>query len=112
MGQFTVDGNLVTSGKGNGIKWIDDTYFTLTFLGKNYHGEIIKSDLENRSFTVKINQRKFEIRKTHPLDELIKSMGLDKQKVRKLHQLQSPMPGRILSYSVEVGQQVLKAHRY
>lgn len=106
MGQFTVDGNLVTSGKGNGITWIDDTYFTLTFLGKNYHGEIIKSDIENRFFTVKINQRTFEIRKTHPLDELIKSMGLDKQKVRKLHQLHSPMPGRILSYSVEVGQQV------
>lgn len=106
MGQFKVDSNLVTSGQGNGITWIDDTYFTLTFLGKNYHGEIIKSDIENRSFTVKINQRTFEIRKTHPLDELIKSMGLDKQKVRKLHQLKSPMPGRILSYSVEVGQEV------
>jgi biotin carboxyl carrier protein len=33
-------------------------------------------------------------------------LGLDKQKVKKLHQLQSPMPGRILNYAVEVGAQV------
>ena len=88
------------------IEWVDDTFFTVHFLGKNYTGEIISSDLEERKMTVKINHRQFEITKKHVLDDLIKALGLDKQKVKKLHQLASPMPGRILNYAVEVGSEV------
>jgi biotin carboxyl carrier protein len=106
MSKYTVDGKIVENKGESGLTWVDNKFFTIDFLGKKYHGEIVKSSIEDGVFTVKVNQRTFAIRRNHPLDDLIKSMGLDKQKIKKLHQLQSPMPGRILSYAVAAGSEV------
>lgn len=107
MSKYTVEGKIVENNGESRLNWVDNKFFTIDFLGKKYHGEIVNSSIEDRIFTVKVNQRTFAIRRNHPLDDLIKSMGLDKQKIKKLHQLQSPMPGRILSYAVEAGSQVV-----
>ncbi len=107
MHNYTVDGKLIENKGDAGLTWIDNSFFTIDYLGKKYHGEIIDSSIEDGVFTVKVNQRTFSVRRNHPLDDLIKSMGLDKQKIKKLHQLQSPMPGRILSYAVEAGTEVV-----
>ena len=40
------------------------------------------------------------------LDDLISALGLDIPKVRKLKELQAPMPGRIVQVSVTVGQEL------
>jgi biotin carboxyl carrier protein len=37
------------------------------------------------------------------LDDLIAAMGLDKPKIKKLKELQAPMPGRIVNVAVAVG---------
>lgn len=88
------------------LSWINDKYFSVDFLGKVFNGEIVNENIEDQTITVKINHRSFEITKKRPLDDLIKELGLDKKKVKKLHQLQSPMPGRVLSYAVEIGSEV------
>lgn len=106
--KFLVDGNEVKGEKGfSSIEWIDDTYFTIHFMGKEFHGEIIEAATEDQRMTIKVNQRTFEVKKERAIDDLIRQMGLDKKKVRKLHQLKSPMPGRILSFAVEVGDEVI-----
>lgn len=107
MSKYTVDGKIVENRGESGLIWIDKKFFTIDYLGKKYHGEIVDSSIEDGVLTVKVNQRTFAVRRNHPLDDLIKSMGLDKQKIKKLHQLQSPMPGRILSYAVEAGAEVV-----
>lgn len=105
--KYIVDGNEMVGEKGfSSVEWIDDTYFTVHFMGKKFHGEIVEAATEDQKMTIKVNQRTFEIKKERPIDELIHKMGLDKKKVRKLHQLKSPMPGRILSFAVEVGDEV------
>jgi len=102
--KFIVDGNEVKGEKGfSSIEWVDNTYFTIHFMGKKFHGEIIEAATEDQRMTIKVNQRTFEVKKERAIDDLIRQMGLDKKKVRKLHQLKSPMPGRILSFAVEVG---------
>jgi biotin carboxyl carrier protein len=55
---------------------------------------------------IKINHREFVVSKDGPLDQLISELGLDKIKVRKLQQLKSPMPGRIVGIDVKVGDAV------
>lgn len=105
--KYIVDGNEVKGEKGfSSVEWIDDTYFTIHFMGKKFHGEIVEAATEDQKMTIKVNQRTFEVKKERPIDELIHKMGLDKKKIRKLHQLKSPMPGRILNFSVNVGDQV------
>jgi biotin carboxyl carrier protein len=48
----------------------------------------------------------FHVKKKGELDELIAALGLDKPKVRKLKELQAPMPGRIVQIAVHVGQEL------
>jgi biotin carboxyl carrier protein len=100
------DGQNVKSAEGAVIKWDNETFFTLTYNGKKFFGEILKDDTEGNVLELKINHRVFTIKKKGPLDELIAAMGLDVPKVRKLKELQAPMPGRVVQIEVKIGQEV------
>ena len=95
-----------TSG-GSVIKWDNERFFTLTYKGKEFFGEILEEKSEDHKLKIKINHRVFEIKKKGELDDLISALGLDVQKVRKLKELQAPMPGRIVNIAVTVGQELV-----
>ena len=65
---------------------------------------MVSENIESNSLTIKINQRVFEVKNNHELDDLIARMGMDKPKIQKLKELSAPMPGRIVSVEVNVGQ--------
>lgn len=105
--KYVVDGQEVKGEKGmSSIEWIDNTYFTIHFMGKQFHGEILEDATEDQKLIVKINHRTLEIKRERPIDDIIRQLGLDKKKVKKLHQLKSPMPGRILRFDVNIGDTV------
>ena len=95
------------SSGGSVIKWDDERFFTLTFNGKDYFGEILEEKSEDHKLKIKINHRVFEVKKKGELDELIAALGLDIPKVRKLKELQAPMPGRIVNIAVTIGQELV-----
>ena len=101
--KFIVDGVEIEAHSGANILWKNRDFFELTYKGQSFNGEIVKRDIENKKLTLKLNHRIFEIRKKFELDALIAKLGLDKVKVKKLKELESPMPGRILSIHVKVG---------
>lgn len=101
---WIIDGKTSDGGSNNLLTWEDRRFFTLVHNGKSFHGEVIKEDLENNALTVKVNHRVFEVKKDHPLDKLIAAMGMDKPKVQLLKELVAPMPGRIATIAVKVGQ--------
>jgi biotin carboxyl carrier protein len=103
---YIIDGEETTSKGLANLEWQNDKFFTIHFMGKTYNGEIVDKNLADRKLSVKVNHRQFEITKKHPLDDLIKALGLDKKKVRKLNQLVSPMPGRVINFAVNVGDEV------
>jgi biotin carboxyl carrier protein len=88
------------------IVWEDNRFFTIHHKGQQFHGELLEEQLENRMIKIKVNHREFSISKEGPLDDLIEELGLNKVKIRKLHVLKSPMPGRIVAISVKIGQEV------
>lgn len=100
---WNIDGNDTMSGDGAAIVWDDERYFTISFGGHNFHGEVMVEDTESNFLKVKINHRLFEVRKKGELDDLIAALGLDVPKVKKLKQLVAPMPGRILNIVVQAG---------
>jgi len=55
---------------------------------------------------LKLNHAIYEVRKKGNLDDLIASLGMDKPKVKRIKELQAPMPGRILQLFVVAGQDV------
>jgi len=103
---WTIDGNEVTGTEGAIVRWDDETFFTLEFNGKTFFGEILEDQTESNQLKLKINHRVFEIKKKGSLDALISAMGLDKPKIKKLKELQAPMPGRIVSVVVSVGDEL------
>ena len=103
---WTFDRKEIHATSGAAIHWENDTYFTIEFKGRIFNGEILGHQMEDHKLQVKINHRVFEIKKQGPLDDLIAQLGLDIPKVKKLKELQAPMPGRIVQLAVSVGQEV------
>jgi biotin carboxyl carrier protein len=103
---WKIDGKNETSNNQAFVSWENDRFFTIQHKGQVFHGELMDEQLENRMIKVKINHREFVVAKEGPLDKLIEELGLNKVKVRKLHQLKSPMPGRVVAVAVQVGQEV------
>lgn len=103
---WSFDGKEVVGTDGAALRWDDDRYFTLTYKGKKFFGELLDNQSESNALTIKINQRVFSVRKKGELDDLIAALGLDKPKVRKLKELAAPMPGRIVQLAVAVGQEL------
>lgn len=101
---WNIDEKETKSSSGSVVKWDDERFFTLTFNGKEFFGEILEEKSEDHKLKIKINHRVFEVKKKGELDELIAALGLDVPKVRKLKELQAPMPGRIVNIAVTVGQ--------
>lgn len=103
---WKIDGNKEVSSIQAQVVWETDRFFSIHYKGQVFHGELLEEQLENKQIKVIVNHREFVISKEGPLDSLIEELGLNKVKVRKLHQLKSPMPGRIVSISVQPGDHV------
>jgi biotin carboxyl carrier protein len=104
---WKVDGQIFeTNNDGVNLRWEDHRFFTLTYKGKKFRGEVMENRQEEGMLTLKLNHRVFQVHKSGPLDALIASLGMDKPKVRKLKQLKAPMPGRLVSITIQVGQEV------
>ncbi len=100
---WKVDGKVVSPTKGPEILWEDNRFFTVEWNGKKFLGEVTEEKMEQGYIRVKINHREFLLEKEGKLDTLIKELGLDKEKIKKLKQLKSPMPGRVIGVSVQPG---------
>lgn len=103
---WSINGKKGNAGKGASVIWENHKFFTLEYQGKSYHGEILENNLENNRIKLKLNHAVYEVNKKGNLDDLIASLGMDKPKIKRIKELQAPMPGRILQLFVEVGQEV------
>ncbi len=103
---WNIDGEQKQGSAGAVISWEDDTFFSISFSGNTFFGEILEENIESNLLKVKIGHRVFEVRKKGELDDLIKQLGLDKPKIKKLKELEAPMPGQIVNIAVKEGQEV------
>jgi len=73
---------------------------------KSYKAEIITSDFNHKSYTVKVNNTNYTVVISNPLDILIKEMGFEVGLTKQVNTIKAPMPGLILEINVVVGQSV------
>ena len=106
MNKWLIDDKETQTLSGAAVKWYDHRFFELKFDGKKYHCELVADQSEIGQLTIRINHRTFQVKKAHALDSLIAAMGLDKPKLRKLKEMQAPMPGRVTAVHVKVGDQI------
>ena len=106
MNKWLIDEKETQTLSGAAVKWYDHRFFELKFDGKKYHCELVADQSEIGQLTIRINHRTFQVKKAHALDSLIAAMGLDKPKLRKLKEMQAPMPGRVTALHVKVGDHI------
>lgn len=103
---WNIDNNETVGSEGAVVTWEDERFFTLNYNGQSFFGEILEEKTESNKLLLKLNHRIFEVQKKGALDDLISAMGLDIPKIKKLKELEAPMPGRIVQVAVEVGQEL------
>lgn len=73
---------------------------------KSHKLQIIKRDLRQKTYHIKINSNIYEVKISNTLDVLIKDLGLSLGKARLENKIKAPMPGLILEINVKPGQPV------
>ena len=76
--------------------------------GRSYSVEIISADYAAKTFSLKINGQRLELRAKDQLDQLLDQLGLSAAVATKVNELKAPMPGLIVDIRVQPGQAVLK----
>ncbi|AXT50438.1 acetyl-CoA carboxylase biotin carboxyl carrier protein subunit [Aquimarina sp. BL5] len=83
-----------------------DSKFHILEEHQSYHTEIIKSDFNDKKYTVKVNANTYEVDIANSLDMMISEMGFSIGASKQVNSIKSPMPGLIIDIQVVVGQTV------
>ena len=75
---------------------------------KSYNVELVKSNIEEKAFTIKVNGTNYDLTVKDKFDELLKSLGLDNLNTSKVNEIKAPMPGLVLDVVVSAGSEVKK----
>lgn len=72
--------------------------------GRSYTVELYRK--EGNAVEMLVNGRRYPVELSDKYDELLQSLGMDRNAGAKMSNLKAPMPGKVLSVSVEAGTQV------
>lgn len=74
---------------------------------RSYLVEILKVDLENKTYQVQVNKNIFEVSLKSPVDVLLNQLGMETQS-NQVGEVKAPMPGLILDIKISPDQSVKK----
>lgn len=83
-----------------------DGYFHILYKHKSYRAEIIKTDPETKSFTIKINGTLYQVNLKNKFDLLLEKMGMNNAAGSKVNSIKAPMPGLIIDLKIKAGDTV------
>ncbi|MCO5232545.1 MAG: biotin/lipoyl-binding protein [Chitinophagales bacterium] len=75
---------------------------------QSYNLEVISSNIAEKTFTIKVNGKIFQLSVEDALDKQLREMGMSKSKEDKVDKIIAPMPGLVLKILVTPGQTVNK----
>lgn len=76
-----------------------------------YTFRCLSLNAEEKSVTLLHQSKKYTFKITEPLDELLKSMGLENALTPKISEIKAPMPGLVLDILVKPGDTVKKGDK-
>jgi biotin carboxyl carrier protein len=88
------------------LEKISDGNFHLIVGDKSYRAEVVKADVSTKTFTIKLNGKKFQVSLKDKFDLLLEQMGMNNAAANKVNNLRAPMPGLIIDLKVKEGDTV------
>lgn len=83
-----------------------DNSFHILHKGSSYRAEVVSLDKHAKAVHLKINGKHQLVKLQDGYDQLVKKMGLNTGIFHKISAIKAPMPGLVLSISIEAGQAV------
>lgn len=108
ISEFVKENNQFVLPSGTQIKRFPQDNNTLLLQTNNQTIQVrcINVDHLAKTVTLLYNNQKYIAKITEPMDELLKSMGLENAMVPKISEVKAPMPGLVLDILVTAGQSV------
>jgi biotin carboxyl carrier protein len=82
--------------------------YHLLLNNKSQHVQILDYDRANKTCTMRVNNKHFEVSYKDRYDVLLNILGIDNASAHFVNHLKAPMPGLVLKVLVEVGQEIKK----
>jgi biotin carboxyl carrier protein len=70
--------------------------------------QLRKIDRENKTVSLQVEGRVFDVKLDEPIDQLLAAMGIKDAMGRKVNDIKAPMPGLVLQVLVSPGQAIKK----
>lgn len=109
--QASVDGNSLEINNHSfeaDISQLDKNNFHALLKNKSYRVEVLSINKEEKTFSIKVNNRIYNLTAKDKYDALLQEMGFDKKSGNKNADVKAPMPGLVLRVQAEAGQQIKK----
>jgi biotin carboxyl carrier protein len=95
---------------GTPLPWdivkISDERFHILLENKSYNVEVVSADIQTKTFSLKINGRKYDVALKDKFDLLLEKMGMNNSSASKINSIKAPMPGLIIDLKVKEGDHV------
>ncbi len=95
---------------GNEFQWdihpVSEGYFHILYKDKSYRAEVVKTEMETKTITVKINGRNYTVELKDKFDLLLEKMGMNQTLASKVKSIKAPMPGLIIDLKIKAGEVV------
>ena len=72
----------------------------------SYRVDVLRSDPETKTFTIRVNGNKYPVRVKDKYDELLQKLGMENGTGKKQAELKAPMPGLVLDVRVQEGKTI------
>jgi biotin carboxyl carrier protein len=92
---------------GDFIK-VGEKQYHFLYNGASYNVTVIGLNRDEKTMTLRINSKRYEISLKDKYDELLHKLGMDTLASKKVNEVKAPMPGMVLSILVQEGQEVKK----
>ena len=81
---------------------------SILYKGKSYTAIVENIDKAAKEVSLRVNGQTYKLSIKEPIDQLLSSMGLDLNAMKKAEPVRAPMPGMVLKILVTPGQQINK----
>jgi biotin carboxyl carrier protein len=85
---------------------LSERKFQLIHNQKTFQVELVHYEPENKSYLLKLNGKKINVKVKDRMDVLLEKLGIDVSASAKMKDLKAPMPGLILEIKVKEGQAI------
>ncbi|GAA4835132.1 acetyl-CoA carboxylase biotin carboxyl carrier protein subunit [Algivirga pacifica] len=90
------------------IAKLKEGHFSIIHNDQTFDVVVVDADYEQKAFTIKVNNQRFTLTAKTDLDLMLEKLGMNTQVNTVVSDIKAPMPGLILTYSVEEGQEISK----